>query len=403
MTSTQPSTLAAASRARSTADRIAELRARLDRLVSGEPTTPQDARRARELAQAQAQALSVARDRLVEAHRSSAMRHEENAWMLARAGRAAAAARALEAAGRAHAAADRYLALADPATPAGLLEPVDVAGACGLPAPAALGAVTENGQVPASAGTSEEILRLRQGLTAALSWAGGVDQETAARRQAWCRCVLARCGTPEWRGWMHAVCLVAAAAWPWARGAAITVATRSGVEFATASDDWSSRAQDLEFLVGEGPSVTAIARGRVVVVDDLATERHAWQGFASAGSDLDLRGVCALPLRVGGPCVGALTLYFTRSAGVQAAAHLAEAIALADIAAAVLLADLDETGEAGPAADGLLVHAASGGMAVRWNIPPEEAEARLRAYAFRSDISLVEAARQVLRGEADLA
>lgn len=69
------STQSAATRAASTSERLAELRARLDRLERGEPSTPVDVERARAQAISQARAVSAARDRLVTMHRSSVERH----------------------------------------------------------------------------------------------------------------------------------------------------------------------------------------------------------------------------------------------------------------------------------------------------------------------------------------
>ena len=129
-------------------------------------------------------------------------------------------------------------------------------------------------------------------------------------------------------------------------------------------------------IVGEGPSTTAHLGNRVVIVDDLTTERHAWQLYASASSTLGIRGVCALPLLVRGGCVGSLTLYHRASISEQAEVNLADA-----------------------GQDQFIVHVATGTMVVRLRISPEEAEARLRAHAFATGSSLAEIARQIVAGE----
>lgn len=72
---------------RSSAERLAELRGRLAGLESGQPSTADEVRRARERANAQAEAVATARQRLVQLHRSAAARHEMLAELFAREGR----------------------------------------------------------------------------------------------------------------------------------------------------------------------------------------------------------------------------------------------------------------------------------------------------------------------------
>ena len=384
---TQASADSAARRAQSTADRLTELRARLDRLDRGEPTTPEDVERAREQARTQAEAVTGAWDRLVDMHRSAAARHEEHAERLQRAGRIDAAEREREAARRAYAHIARLLSAPPPAGSARSAAPAAAPPAAAPPGP--------EPEV-----SSDEVARLREGLTALLASAGSANLDEADRRREWSRLVVEQCRTKGWRSWTQAVCVVAATVLAPVRGVALTVVGGSGADFRAASGGWAARAQELELIVGEGPSTTAHLGNRVVIVDDLTTERHAWQLYASASSTLGIRGVCALPLLVRGGCVGSLTLYHRASISEQAEVNPADAGAFADIAAAGLLADFEEMRHGGDAGqDQFIVHVATGTMVVRLRISPEEAEARLRAHAFATGSSLAEVARQVVAGE----
>lgn len=365
------SAVSAASRARLNGTRLEELKARLERLARREPVTPLDVERAHMRARAQLASLEVARDRLSVTRRSAAARHESYAELLLRMGRVESAHRERDAARHEYALMER-----------GLEETRQMASAVVAPA------------------DGGELARLRDGLAALLAWSGRADLDEVDRRQAWCRSIVERCAEREWRGWLDAVCHTGAAVLTSVRGVAVTVASAAGVEFAAASDDWTTTVHQLELVVGEGPSTSARAGDRIVAVDDLRAEREAWQCYASAIAEHRVRGVCAMPLRLRGASVGALTLYYYVPLAESPAADLADAEAFADIASAAVLADIDQIRHGGPADHSLfIVHVAAGAMMSRLDIGPEEADARLRAYAFGAGERLEEVARRVLAGE----
>lgn len=382
---TKLSAEAAASRALSTADRLAEVRARLDRLGRGEPTTSEDVQRARLRAQTQARAVATAQERLLLTHRAAVARHEAHAEKFAIVGRAEAAERERTAARRVRDTIERLLGAATVETP-------------GYPSPAGSTAWPADDECPEGSGEADAVgARSRQALAALLAWSGAPTLAEVDRRQAWCRSIVRQSEAPGWRGWLHAVCLVAASAVTAVRGVAITVFSGSGTELTAASDGWTAEMQEMELIVGEGPSRTAHADSRIVVVDDFATEREAWQGYASAVWGHDIRGVVALPLYVAGVCVGALTFYGSASVTKHDAPNLKDAAAFADIATAALTVDLETVRHGRPAADErFLVHVATGVMAARLNISTSAAESRLRARAFSTGMSLQEVAQHVL-------
>jgi hypothetical protein len=371
---TKASAEAAAIRARSTADRLADLRERLDRLAKGDPTTAEDVQRARQQALAQARAMTAAQERLLRMHRSAAARHQEHAQRFASVGRAEAAEREHEVAQRSHDAVERYLG-----------------------SMAARRGTGEAGQVEQG-----EVQRLRVALAAQLAWAGKhSDLDEVDRRQEWSRAVVDRCGARGWRGWIHAVCAVAEDVLAPVQGVAVTVVSSVGPEFAGASNRWTARVQELELVVGEGPSTTAQREDRVVVVEDLAVESDAWPGYTSS-SGRGVRGVWAVPVHLRGMCVGSLTVY-GRGAAHECRVSLEDAAALADIAAGALLADLEAVRGGEVLGQGrFAVHVATGALAARHDIPVEEAEARIRAHAFSSGHSLTDVAEAVLSGRLEL-
>jgi transcriptional regulator with GAF, ATPase, and Fis domain len=68
---------------------------------------------------------------------------------------------------------------------------------------------------------------------------------------------------------------------------------------------------DLQYGIGEGPAVTALAERRVIVCDslDVATE---WPRFRAQVTRMGLHSVLAVPLALGPTAVGSLSLYAER-------------------------------------------------------------------------------------------
>lgn len=382
---------AAASRARSTADRLVELKVRLERLERGEPATADDVRRARQLAMAQVQSLAMARDRLLLTNRSALAQYQGDRYDR-RSGRVR-----LE---------DTDHARDVPSPRTQPTERRPAGAGVGAPAWLTTARPSDSGAASprqiASVDSTEEITRLRQGVAALLSWAEARDLHEVDRRQSWCRAVVEHCGSPGWRGWIDAACLVGPTVFSdTVRGVAITVTSASGGELAAASDRWTYAVQGLEEILGEGPSRTANAENRLVVVNDLASERQAWQGFASASAGYEVRGICALPLQARGVRLGTLTLYYRTSLTESMARDLTDATAFAGVAAAAVLADIEQIRHGRPAdPERFTVHVAIGALAARLNISPDEAESRLRAFAFSADLTLEEAAQRALADRA---
>ena len=95
-----------------------------------------------------------------------------------------------------------------------------------------------------------------------------------------------------------------------------------------ASDPDSAEAERLQFTVGEGPCLTAHARGEPVVADEAAI-RSDWPSFYDALlTRTEIRGVMSIPLQNGLQGVGALDLYVSPPNDIAAVAlHDAEIVA----------------------------------------------------------------------------
>jgi hypothetical protein len=320
--------------------------------------------------------MAEARRRLLATHRLAAARHEDHAEQHSLAGRLERARRERDAAMRQYEAIGRC-SLGEPS-----LDRTDSASEGAHRA--------SSGVRPPMVVGDMELQRLRRALSALLAWAAGARLDEVERRQGWCEAVVRQCAAPDWRGWLQAVCVVAAASSAGIRGAAITVASSAGVEFAVASDHWTSSVQDVELVVGEGPSRAAREEQRVVVVESLI-QTDSWPGFVAATANHDIGPLLSTPMWVDGTCVGSVTLYLWP--GAEPAMLMGDSVAFADVGAAALVADVEAARLDGSVdRDRFVVNVAVGVLAARLGIPLDEAEVLLRAHAFGSELSLTDAA-----------
>lgn len=173
-------------------------------------------------------------------------------------------------------------------------------------------------------------------------------------------------------------------------------------ELVHATDPTAAELEDLILTLGEGPGVDAAAGGPVLVADLTAPEcRSRWPVFAPAAVHAGVRGMFALPLRVGGIRLGVLDLY-QAGAGDLGAEQLADALVLADTACAVLL-DGARQGVDGkdhwPERTGLQhpeVHQATGMVMIQLGVTAAVALVRLRAYAYSRNRRLRDVAADVV-------
>lgn len=169
------------------------------------------------------------------------------------------------------------------------------------------------------------------------------------------------------------------------------------------SNDVSALIEELQFTLGDGPCVDAHTEDRPVLEADLADPAvPRWLAFAPPAVAAGARAVFGFPLRVGGTRLGALNLYRDRP-GPMSDEQYADSLVLAGVAARAVLA---MQAHAPPAAlsteleEGanfrLVVHQASGMVAAQLGVSVDEAQARLRAYAFCHNVLLTEVAQAIV-------
>ncbi|WP_074946550.1 ANTAR domain-containing protein [Jiangella alba] len=181
------------------------------------------------------------------------------------------------------------------------------------------------------------------------------------------------------------------------------------------TDDVIGRVENLQDVLGEGPSVDAYRSGCPVVGRiGAAGAEVAWPLFAEAAlRETGPLTVVAVPVPAGAEVLGVLTAYRPGpghpAPEEELTAHLAAAVGV------TLLRDLDfgrdleldldcpggtPTGVWAARAE---VHQATGFLVARLGLPPDDALALLRARAYAAGLTLGEIARQVLARAVDLA
>ena len=169
------------------------------------------------------------------------------------------------------------------------------------------------------------------------------------------------------------------------------------------TDDVSALIEDLQFTLGEGPCVDAFTQGRPVIEPNLAaTVPSRWPAFTPPALDAGARAVFGFPLQVGAVRLGALNLYRDRPGPLSDDQH-ADALVMADVASQTVLAmqGVASADDVATALDEgadfhLVVHQASGMVAVQLGVTVGEALIRLRAYAFSHELTLTEVAEEVV-------
>jgi hypothetical protein len=175
-------------------------------------------------------------------------------------------------------------------------------------------------------------------------------------------------------------------------GAAVSVLSSNGVPSTLcATDAVSASVEDLQFTLGEGPSVDAMRSGKPVLIADLddgSDPDCRWPVFPGEARTAGVQAVFAFPLHVGTVAVGTLGLYRARP-GPLAARQLSGAIRARDRVALRLL-DLDEKGLADvpPTSHRMVVHQAAGMVTAQMDVTVEEALLVLRATAYAEGVSI---------------
>jgi hypothetical protein len=171
-----------------------------------------------------------------------------------------------------------------------------------------------------------------------------------------------------------------------------------------ATDARSGELSDLQFTLGEGPCVDAMAGSEMVMAPDLTSDgsERRWPTFAPAAISLGVRGVFSIPIGAGAVRFGALDLYRDRPGPLSPGQSL-DLLAYAD---ALLVLMLDDRGGLSPSLNKLLdeefterrasVHQAAGMVSAQLGVKVADALVLLRAYAYAQDRRLVEVSAAVV-------
>lgn len=164
------------------------------------------------------------------------------------------------------------------------------------------------------------------------------------------------------------------------------------------SDQLSRAAQDLEYVLGEGPGHDAAATHRPVHVSGPEIEAR-WPGYGPSLVSLGVASVAAVPLQTEGSCIGALTVFDPRRADAQPA-RLAE---IAEALTRIVLLDPDADPDLYGGTDvRTTVHQAAGMVSVRIGCSVVDALALIKAVAFAEEVSSDTVARQIVHGDRKL-
>jgi hypothetical protein len=198
----------------------------------------------------------------------------------------------------------------------------------------------------------------------------------------------------------------------------ISIETAGALASLTGSDPIATKADQLQTLWGEGPSLSAATdpdnspHGAMLIADVRTQQDPRWILLSGLWADLSICSVAAFPLRSGGARLGALSAY-TCQPRFFTADELADALVLATIITEILLGiealEPDQEGDLGNdrgtmweeildslPASSLRVHQATGMLAERLHITMYEAQIRLRALAFRRGETLDALSRAVI-------
>ncbi|MFH8487731.1 GAF and ANTAR domain-containing protein [Streptomyces longisporoflavus] len=185
-------------------------------------------------------------------------------------------------------------------------------------------------------------------------------------------------------------------------GVAVSVTPGNGLnELLWATPGASTRLEDLQFTLGQGPGPEVALSGAAVVVPDLAAEPAArWPVLLPEVLALGIGAVFCLPLRLGEVCLGTMTLQRARP-GPLAQTPMSDARIVTHALTAALVKDEQSWDAFAAAQDSshfyrAAVHQATGMVSAQANVSVAEALIRLRAYAFQQGRSLLEVAEDVV-------
>ncbi|RSO03825.1 hypothetical protein DMH18_36190 [Streptomyces sp. WAC 06783] len=163
----------------------------------------------------------------------------------------------------------------------------------------------------------------------------------------------------------------------------------------------STRLEDLQFTLGQGPGPEVMVSCAPVLVPDLSrVAASRWPALLPEATALGIGAVFCLPLHVGSACLGTLTLQ-RAAPGPLPDATLTDAWLVANALTAVFLhggpqQEAFARADSGSELYRAVVHQATGMISVQARVPLARALLLLRGYAYGHRQSVVEAAEDVV-------
>jgi hypothetical protein len=185
-------------------------------------------------------------------------------------------------------------------------------------------------------------------------------------------------------------------------GVAVSVLMPAGdEEVLWRTDGVSAQLDELQFTLGQGPTVDVAASGELVLEPDLAAVPwERWPVFTPAALELGVQALFAVPLQIGAIRLGVLLAY-REVPGPMGTALLDDLLVFADAATEALLGH-DSAGSSPqwlsdrPSGYRAEIHQATGMISVQLSVTQAEALIRMRAYAFSQHRALSEVAADVV-------
>jgi hypothetical protein len=169
------------------------------------------------------------------------------------------------------------------------------------------------------------------------------------------------------------------------------------------TDGVAAYLDDLQYTLGEGPSLDAHRLARVVAEPELESpEVGRWPAFAPSALLAGARAMFAFPIRIGAARLGSLTLYRDRSGPIEGERY-SDTLVMTDVAAHTIVA-MQANAPPGSIAVELeqganlhfVVHQAAGMVSEQLKVGVAEALVRMRSYAFRTDLTIDEVSQAVV-------
>lgn len=188
---------------------------------------------------------------------------------------------------------------------------------------------------------------------------------------------------------------------PGADGAGLTLLEADRPQTVVATDEFVTAVDDIQYGLGEGPCLSAVAQGRTFTSGNLGGEQQ-WPHFGPRVGRLGVHSALSLPLLLPGQVLGALNVYahgrdvfdghavamgeaFSPQAAVSV--HNAQLLAQAERVVAQLQQALTSRAE---------IDQALGVMMSRTGASAQEAFDKLRALSQSRSVKLTDVAREVL-------